>query len=351
MKKILVVILASFILFSLCSCDTSLGETSVSTIKSTTQSSIDNQTSSLEAPLFSNVITDEALRLDFINACEQIGMDIERIVGLKQVDDWVSGPRYSFTYSGGAFRLYCNMDSTVNCIKLGVDTDIYKQGYEPYKVSDYIVDPAISDDLQTKTEDYVKGQLKYPTTAVFSLFDWSFGRERDLYSVSSKVSAKNAFGVEDEIMFKLIYQVDASTTTLMYFELDGTTVVNNMSSIDVPERKKIEDPGANSETETEAIVLKYGELGKYGKTISLDGLDYINYHVPAGKYTITNKGKLCKVFLAEDKYYKNSSGYMENKIVETIEFSSYDETKTIVVGKGEHLELTIHAKVTLVPTG
>jgi stage III sporulation protein SpoIIIAA len=69
---------------------------------------------------------------------------------------------------------------------------------------------------------------------------------RDLYSVSSKVSAKNAFGVEDEIMFKLIYQVDASTTTLMYFELDGTTVVNNMSSIDVPERKKIEDPGANT---------------------------------------------------------------------------------------------------------
>lgn len=173
---------------------------------------------------------------------------------------------------------------------------------------------------------------------------------RDLYSVSSKVSAKNAFGVEDEIMFKLIYQVDASTTTLMYFELDGTTVVNNMSSIDVPERKKIEDPGANTETETEAIVLKYGELGKYGKTISLDGLDYINYHVPAGKYTITNKGKLCKVFLAEDKYYKNSSGYMENKIVETIEFSSYNETKTIVVGKGEHLELTIHANVTLVPT-
>lgn len=71
------------------------------------------------------------------------------------------------------------------------------------------------------------------------MFDWSFGRERDLYSVSSKVSAKNAFGVEDEIMFKLIYQVDASTTTLMYFELDGTTVVNNMSSIDVPERKKL----------------------------------------------------------------------------------------------------------------
>jgi hypothetical protein len=34
------------------------------------------------------VIDDEALRLDFINACEQIGMDAEKIDDLKQVDDW-----------------------------------------------------------------------------------------------------------------------------------------------------------------------------------------------------------------------------------------------------------------------
>ncbi len=38
---------------------------------------------------------------------------------------------------------------------------------------------------------------------------------------------------------------------------------------------------------------------------------------------------------------------MENEIIETIEFSDYGETKTVVIGSGEHLELTISATVTL----
>jgi hypothetical protein len=105
------------------------------------------------------------------------------------------------------------MDSTVNCIKLGTDTDIYKQGYEPYQISDYIVDSSVSAELQIMTEDYVKNQLNYPATADFPWLDWSYGRERDLYSVSSKVTAKNAFGVEDELAFRLIYQVDGSSAT------------------------------------------------------------------------------------------------------------------------------------------
>lgn len=300
-----------------------------------------------ENSLFADVISDEALRLDFISACEQIGMDAEKIDDLKQVDDWVSGTRYSFTYSGGSFRLYCNMDSTVNCIKLGDDTDIYKQGYEPYQISDYIVDSSICAELRTITEDYVKKQLNYPATADFPWLDWSYGRERDLYSVSSKVTAKNAFGVKDELEFCLIYQVDESSATVVYFDLDGTVLVNNMASISIPERKKIEGARENTESETGAIVLKYGELGEYGKTVTLDGSDYINYYVPAGTYTITNNGKWCKIYLAKDEYFKNSDGYMENEIIETIEFSDYGETKTIVIGSGEHLELTINATVTL----
>jgi len=36
--------------------------------------------------------------------------------------------------------------------------------------------------------------------------------------------------------------------------------------------------------------------------------------------------------LAKDDYYKNSAGYLDNDIVETLEFSNYGESKTLVVG-------------------
>lgn len=305
------------------------------------------QDNALAKPLFSDVIFDEALRLDFIRACEQIGMSKDNIKNLKQVDDWVGGKRYSFTYSGSSFRLYCNMDSTVNSIKLGVDTDIYKQGFEPYQVSDYIVNPSIVSDLQVMTEDYVKSKLNYPATAKFPRFDWSYGRERNLYFVSSHVTAKNAFGVEDNLSFSLTYQVDGSSANLVYFELDGSILVNKMDTIPVPERKKLEAEKADSSSDKKTIVLKEGELGEYGRTVTLDGSDYINYYVPVGTYTITNKGKWCKVYLAKDAYFTNSDGYKENEVVKTIEFSNYGETQTIVIGSGEHLELTLYAMVTL----
>lgn len=93
--------------------------------------------------LFDEIILDEILRLNFLNACEQIGMDCEEIEDLEQVNDWAGGSRYSFAYQGMPFRLYGNMDSSVNTIKLGEDIDIYKQGFEPYQVEDYVVDMGI----------------------------------------------------------------------------------------------------------------------------------------------------------------------------------------------------------------
>lgn len=258
----------------------------------------------------------------------------------------MSGTRYAFTYSGASFRLYCNMDSTVNCIKLGVDNDIYKQGYEPYQISDYLVDSSVAAELQSMSKDYVKQQLNYPSSADFSWLDWAYGRERDLYSVSSNVKAKNAFGVESEVPFKLIYQVKDKAYKLMYFEIDGKRITNNLKTIKTTERKKIKTSERKSENKEE-INLIDGEVGDYGKEITLDGQKYINYYVPSGKYKITNNGKWCTVYVAKDEYYKNSDGYMENKIVDTVEFSKNGETKTISVKKGEHIELTVHATISL----
>ena len=111
--------------------------------------------------------------------------------------------------------------------------------------------------------------------------------------------------------------------------------------------KDVVFPLTKKDRETIDLMLEYLYVGDYGKEITLDGQKYINYYVPSGKYKITNNGKWCTVYVAKDEYYKNSDGYMENKIVDTVEFSKNGETKTISVKKGEHIELTVHATISL----
>ena len=240
------------------------------------------------------------------------------------------------------------MDSTVNAVKLGSDTDIYKQGFESYQVSDYIVDLNITAELQIMSEEYVKEQLNYPSTSNFSWLDWAFGRDHDCYSVSSTVSAKNGFGVEEELPFTLRYQVNEDDINLLYFELDGNVLLDKMDTLSIPERQEILS-STDAETTSSNITLVAGELGEYGKEIDIDGTPSINYYVPEGTYTISNNGKWCKVYLAKDDYYVNNDGYMENEIVKTLEFSDNGESQTITVSSGEHLELTVSASVSLTP--
>ena len=313
-------------------------------------SSTNTSAESSSKGLFSETIPDETLRNNFLDACEQIGMIPEQIENFTQVDDWVSGPRYAFTYVGMPFRLYGNMDSTVSSIKLGDDTDIYKQGYEPYQVSDYIVDTDITAKLQVISEDYIKEQLNFPSTADFALLDWAFGRDHDLYSVSCNVTAQNGFGVESEIPFALTYQVFGDNIDLLYCEIDGNVILNDMDTISIPERKEIsDDTVTDTSSSLQSITLVDGELGEYGKYVTVDGQALINYYIPEGTYTISNNGEWCKVYLAKDDYYKNSDGYQENEIVKTLEFSNYGESDTLTINKGEHLELTLNATVTLTP--
>lgn len=286
---------------------------------------------------------------DFLNACDQIGMTPEAITNFEQVDDWVGGPRYSFVYQGMSFRLYCNMDSTVETIKLGTDTDIFKRGYEPYQVSDYLLDSSTAADLQSITQEKVKAELNYPSSADFPWLDWSYGRDHDLYSVSSTVKAKNAFGVESDLPFKIIYHIHDDAITMVYFELDGTVIANSMEKLPVIERKQLFDDSQENRDATTEINLVDGELGSYGKIVSVDGYDVIHYYVPFGKYTVTNNGKWFKLYIAKDSYYKNSDGYMENEVVNTVEFSEYGETAAIELHEGEHIELTINATVVLSP--
>lgn len=298
---------------------------------------------------FSDVLHDETLRLNFLNACQEIGMDPSEISELNPVDDWVGGTRYSFKYKSLACRLYCNTDSTVNCIKLGNDIDVYKQGFEPYQITDYIVDTDIAVELQALSEEQVKAQLKYPTTANFPWENWAYGRDHDLYSVSNTVLAQNAFGNEEELIFKLIYQVKDTSFRLIYFQLDGSCLVDNMSSTSRPDRQAIDTSATGKASTTDEIVLMEGQTGDYGKSIDIDGASYINYYVPSGSYKVTSNVNWCKLYVASNNYFINNEGYTENEIIEALEFSSLGETQSISIEEGQHIELTLSAKVTLTP--
>lgn len=106
---------------------------------------------------------------------------------------------------------------------------------------------------------------------------------------------------------------------------------------------------AKNDTREEEIHLVYNELGTYGQVVSYDGLESIEYHVTPGTYKITNNANACKVYLATDKYHKNSDGYMENDLIDTIEFSAKGQTNLISIGEEEHLELTIGSDISLFP--
>jgi|SRR5690554_1252197 len=54
------------------------------------------------------------------------------------------------------------------------------------------------------SEDFIKRDLRYPKTAKFSIFNCSSERNDDgSYTILRKVSAKNAFGVESEFVYKV----------------------------------------------------------------------------------------------------------------------------------------------------
>lgn len=202
--------------------------------------SLQQEAKEQEEALFSEEITDNTLRANFVEACKEIGVELDSVKNLEKIADWAGGERYSFTYSGLSLRVYCNANLTINTIKFGVDTDIYKQGYESYQIDDYIVSSDMQVKLKLATEDIVKSQLNYPSTASFGWLDWSYGRERNLYSTSGSVKAKNAFGVEDEMSFQLIYNSYDSSMQTVYFLLDGNVIVNDMNTIAEEEREQIE---------------------------------------------------------------------------------------------------------------
>lgn len=292
-----------------------------------------------------DIVVEGETIVDFYRVIDLVGIDHEDAEDVEKIDDWYGGPRYSFKTEGTTARVYCNMDGTINSLKVGNDIDLYKQGFEPWKIENFLVSESDKNNLIYCTQEAVSSCLNYPSTADYPLLDWSFGRQFNRYTVNSYVEAKNAFCVPDKLNFTAGYWIEDGDIRLIYLMLDGDIVLDDSEDYQNPEREEI--PVDTVEEVANEIRLIDGQIGNYGKTVNLDGWDYIWYMVPAGKYEMTCNTKQCVVYVDKNDITKNSDGYVEMKTVATYEME-YQESETIEIRDDEHIFMAINADVTLV---
>ncbi|MDR0917771.1 MAG: hypothetical protein LBM93_00750 [Oscillospiraceae bacterium] len=271
---------------------------------------------------------------EFVTACDKIELDTSLIYNWKQIEDWANGERFSFKYENHSFITYINNDKSVNSINLDT-VKIYEQGYEPYKVNDYLVDVDFMETLIPYAEDKVKPILNYPSTADFALLDWSYGREGNLYQLQSSVTAENGFGVEDTISFAVILEVDSDgNKKCVYLEMNGSVIEDNRPA--TTERVKISNETKIVETEKGAIRLIDGELGEYGKNDEIYP-DFVDYYIPAGKYNTICNSKTGTIMIIDNE---------TNDEVGRVTLST-GETGSFEIKPNEHIELEMYSDVTL----
>lgn len=293
-----------------------------------------------------DIVVDGETIYGFYDVIDAVGIDRVDTKYIKKTDDWRLGPCYKFSTEGTTARVNCNMDGTVNYLEVGSGIILYQQGYEPWNIEDFIVSDDVKLTITMMAEDAVKQCLNYPATADFPLFDWSYGRRFNRYTVRSKVTAKNGFGVESEMPFAAGFWVEDGTAKLIYLEVDGSVVKNELEQYPIPEREEV--PFEVEQPTDGSIRIYDGQLGEYGKKVQLDSYEYDWYMVPAGKYEAVSNVKTCTVYVDKNEITRNSDGYVEMENVATYTWG-YGETIIIEVGEDEHLFNVYGADYTLTP--
>lgn len=293
-----------------------------------------------------DIVVDGETIYGFYDVIDAVGIDRVDTKYIKKTDDWRLGPCYKFSTEGTTARVNCNMDGTINHLEVGNGIMLYQQGYEPWDIKDFIVSEDVKLTITEMAKDAVKQKLNYPATADFPLFDWSYGRKFNQYTVKSSVTAKNGFGVESEHPFTAVFWVENDTAKLIYLELNGAVAKNELEKYPIPEREEV--PFEVEQPKDGSIRIYDGQLGEYGKKVQLDSYEYDWYMVPAGKYEAASNAKTCTVYVDKNEITRNSDGYVEMENVATYTWE-YGETIIIEVGEDEHLFNAVGADYTLTP--
>lgn len=320
----------------------------------TNQANQDNQNAKENSNNYKNLksITDVKLKNNFIAACKQININVSEIKELKKVDDWNSGPRYTFEYKGEKFILYVYDSGEVSSITISNHNldKIYLDGYEPYDVNNYLLRADQISKMQVAAESSIKSVLNHPDTAKFNwTSSGSYSRNNNIYIVSGKLEAQNSFGVKGESTFYIEEEIISGNYNVVYMKIDNKKYIGSDSIIKSQERKEIEIKSDNSaEAQSgEVIILKDGQKGAYGKENLFDGEKYIRYYIPAGKYEVEALTKNAQFYIEEISIHKED-GWDIATSIRKVTLAKYGDKDTIEIKSDQCISLVVHTQIKLV---
>ena len=107
----------------------------------------------------------------------------------------------------------------------------------------------------------------------------------------------------------------------------------------------VQDSDKLLENDDTTFTLIAGEAGQYGKMISYNtGTEFEEnfyaYYIPAGTYTVTNKGKYkSQVNVYSNSKHITSAGWEEPVEIFDVKLIDINQSDTITVGEGQHIEI------------
>lgn len=164
-----------------------------------------------------NTIGIESIEIDKMTGEAEKGLNAVVCYANNSTD---SDKRFSFTTEDGVL-FYAGFRGED---LYDIDQGGYLKNYADVHIPEKTVDMETYTTLQALAEIEVKKYLNYPNTASFGLLDWGIGRSDDNYKIIGKVTAKNAFGVKDEISFSVWFTKTDNGFVVDGVALDGVRV-------------------------------------------------------------------------------------------------------------------------------
>lgn len=227
----------------------------------------------------------EDTSLYFESALKECNFNIDEVKSLKEEFDWTSGKVYSFNYGNfdygyDNFELYVFENGQICSINYN-DIKIYDYSKSSLNVYDFFEPNFVNAEMAIYIQDIVNTCLNYPNYAKYEAYTfWGCKKVYDYYIIYSTVNAPNAFGMYEDVIFRVDLKKDDTTFTPKCVAINQKIIMGKDETPEIIrediERNILEKSDENS------IILTYNQLGEYGKQGEYD----IEYYLPVGTYII-----------------------------------------------------------------
>ena len=291
-------------------------------------------------------IKNDTLKSNFVKACNEINMNISEISNLKKVDDWNSGPRYTFNYKSQSFILYALDNGEVSSITIANNKldKIYLDGYESVDVNDFLFSESVKSSLIVLAEEKIESYLKDPSSAKFKQLEFGFARRYDIYQITGTFTAKNSFNAKVDSKFIIEFKGKDESFSVVYLNIDGKNFIGSKSNLkEITRKERKSDVHQDNDG---SIIIKDGVLGEYGRKDKFDGEEYIRYYIPAGTYKVEALTKNAMFYVETIKLHKED-GFDTATTIKTIKLDKVGDIDTFTIKKDQCISLVMYTQIKL----